>query len=122
MADFAIKPLDASTWPPFAALVERHGGVWGGCWCMSFHPEGIGRGKTAAQNRREKEGRVREGNARLGGGVVESYPEDASGRSVSNSFLHNGTVAMFEQQGFLRERQLGKNHWVVARTVSALRR
>jgi GNAT superfamily N-acetyltransferase len=130
---------------------------------MSFHPEGVGRGKTAAQNRSEKECRVREGNAhaalvydggtcvgwcqfgapdelprikhrrvyqeglthlphwritcffvdkgcrgqgvavaalrgalqeiaRLGGGTVESYPEHVAGRSVSASFLHNGTT------------------------------
>lgn len=30
-------------------------------WCMAFHVEGVGRGKTASQNRAEKEGRVREG-------------------------------------------------------------
>ena len=57
------RPLDESTWPDFAALVERHNGVWGGCWCMGFHAEGVGRSKTAAQNRAEKEARVREGRA-----------------------------------------------------------
>ena len=36
--------------------------------------------------------------ARLGGGTVESYPEDAEGRSASAAFLHNGTVAMFERR------------------------
>jgi GNAT superfamily N-acetyltransferase len=56
--------------------------------------------------------------ARLGGGIVESYPEDVEGRSVSASFLHNGTVAMFESQGFERTRRLGKHHWVVTRTVA----
>ena len=30
---------------------------------MAFHPEGVGRGKSAAQNRAEKECRVREGTA-----------------------------------------------------------
>ncbi len=30
---------------------------------MSFHPEGIGRGRTAAQNRADKEARVRAGRA-----------------------------------------------------------
>jgi len=190
--NFIIKPLEPSTWPDFAALVERHNGVWGGCWCMSFHPEGVGRGKSAAQNRAEKECRVRQGAAhaalvydgaacvgwcqfgspdelprikhqrayrdgltrlpswritcffvdkahrgrgvaaaalkgalqqiaRLGGGTVESYPEDVAGRSVSSSFLHNGSVAMFEQQGFERIRPIGKNHWVVAKTVSVKR-
>jgi hypothetical protein len=30
---------------------------------------------------------------------VESYPEATEGRSVAGSFLHNGTVSMFERQG-----------------------
>lgn len=55
--------------------------------------------------------------ARLGGGTVESYPEDTEGRSVSASFLHNGTVSMFEGHGFERVRRLGTHHWVVARVV-----
>jgi hypothetical protein len=42
MASFGVKALDETTWPDFAQLVERHNGVWGGCWCMSFHPEGVG--------------------------------------------------------------------------------
>jgi len=190
MPEFVVKPLSPSTWPHFAALVERHNGVWGGCWCMAFHAQGVGRGKTAAQNCSDKQCRVREGTAhaalvyhsstcvgwcqfgspeelprikhqrayrdgltglpdwritcffvdkgyrgkgvaaaalqgamqeiaRLGGGAVESYPEDAAGRSVSSSFLHNGTVSLFEKQGFKRTRRLGKNHWIVARVVAA---
>ena len=189
MAAFTTKPLDETTWPDFAGLVERHNGVWGGCWCMSFHQEGFERHRGAEQNRSDKEARVREGRAhaalvfdgdtcigwcqfgpteelprikaaraygegltvlpdwritcffvdkayrrkgvaaaalagalqqieRLGGGTVESYPEDAEGRSVSSSSLHNGTVAMFEQQGFSRNRRIGKDRWVVARTVA----
>lgn len=192
MPDFAVKPLGPSTWPDFAALVEKHHGVWGGCWCMAFHPEGVGRGKAAAQNRIEKECRVRAGTAhaalvydggdcvgwcqfgspdelprikrqrayrdglarlpdwrivcffvdkgyrgrrvaavaldgalreieRLGGGTVESYPEDVAGRSVSASFLHNGSVSMFEKAGFERTRPIGKNHWVVTRVLPASR-
>jgi ribosomal protein S18 acetylase RimI-like enzyme len=182
------RALDTSTWADFAALVERHNGVWGGCWCMGFHPEGVGRKKTPQQNRSEKEARVREGRAHaalvydgatcvgwcqfgapdelprikhrraytaelqalpdwritcffvdskyrrnsvaatalagalreiaaLGGGIVESYPEDTAGRKVSSSFLNNGTVAMFEGQGFERTRRIGKHHWVVAKRV-----
>jgi GNAT superfamily N-acetyltransferase len=189
MAGFSVRPLDESTWPEFARLVERHNGIWGGCWCMSFHAEGVGRGRTAAQNRSEKESRVREGRAhaalvydgttcvgwcqfgpteelpriknqrayreeltalpgwritcffvdksyrgkgvaslalegalreiaRLGGGTVESYPDDMEGRSMSASFLHNGTVAMFERQGFVRTRRLGKSRWVVAKVLT----
>ncbi len=54
---------------------------------------------------------------RLGGGRVESFPEDAEGRAVSSSFLHNGTLAMFEQAGFARQRPLGKDRWLVALDV-----
>jgi hypothetical protein len=48
---------------------------------------------------------------------VESYPEDATDRKVSGSFLHNGTVAMFERHGFSRNRRIGKHRWVVSRVV-----
>lgn len=48
------KPLTAETWADFAALVEAHNGVWGGCWCMGFHPEGVGRGHTPEGNRDAK--------------------------------------------------------------------
>ena len=54
---------------------------------------------------------------RLGGGTVESYPEDTTGRKVSWSFLHNATVDMFERHGFERGRRIGKNRWVVSRRV-----
>jgi GNAT superfamily N-acetyltransferase len=182
--DFRVRPLDVTTWPDFASLVNRHNGVWGGCWCLNFHEEGAPGIRTPEERKRLKEMRVREGRAhaalvydgttcvgwcqfgatdelprikhrrtyiqelgvlpdwritcffvdkkyrrrgvssaalkgaldeiaRLGGGKVESYPEEAGGRSVSSSFLHNGTLAMFENYGFKRVRRLGKNHWVV---------
>jgi GNAT superfamily N-acetyltransferase len=191
MSDYTTKPLGPETWPDFAELVEANNGVWGGCWCMGFHPEGVGRHKTPEQNRAEKELRVREDRAhaalvyegdacvgwcqfgvpdelpriksrrayesglegpddrsdwritcfyvnkgqrgqgiaaaalagaldeiaRLGGGTVESYPEDTSDRKVSGSFLHNGTLAMFEQLGFERIRLIGKSRWVVRKLV-----
>ena len=189
MNTFCIKALDQNTWPDFARLVEKHNGVWGGCWCMAFHPEGIGKGKTPGQNRAEKELRVLEGRAhaalvyagaqavgwcqfgspeelpriklrkeyqaaqtaapqwlitcffvdketrgqgvaeaalrgaleeiaRLGGGTVEGFPEDVAGRSVSSSFLHGGTLGLFERLGFERSRRLGMHHWVVTRSVA----
>jgi GNAT superfamily N-acetyltransferase len=55
----------------------------------------------------------------LGGGTVESYPEDVGNRNVSASFLYNSRMSMFERQGFERVRRIGKNHWVVAKVVSA---
>ena len=188
MAELRVRPLDTTTWPDFAALVERNNGVWGGCWCMGFHSEGVGKGHTAEGNRRAKEQRVREGRAhaalvfdgadcvgwcqfgptnelprikhrrvyeeglttppdwritcfyvdrgrrkagvaaaaldgalaeigRLGGGTVESYPEDIAGRAVSSSFLHNGALSIFEARGFVRDRRIGKHHWVVTKVV-----
>jgi hypothetical protein len=41
-----VRPLDESTWPAFAALVERNNGIFGGCWCIGFHPEGAGKDRT----------------------------------------------------------------------------
>ena len=40
---------------------------------------------------------------------MESYPEDVEGRSVSTSFLHNGTVSLIERHGFERTRRIGKH-------------
>src|SRR5579864_3873943 len=35
----SAKPLTRETWPAFARLVEKHNGIFGGCWCISFHLE-----------------------------------------------------------------------------------
>lgn len=185
MSQFGVAPLSLATWPDFAALVGRHNGVWGGCWCLGFHPEG----KEPGPHRQEqKRCRVRDGNAHaalvfdgrtcvgwcqfgsceeltrikhlreyrqqitvlpewritcffvdaayrgrgvsavaltgaleeihhLGGGTVESYPEDANGRKVSGSFLYNGNLSIFERNGFDRVQRLGKNHWVMSKVV-----
>ena len=51
------------TSPAFAALVEQNNGIFGGCWCMGFHPEGTGKGSTAELNRDRKLARVRAGTA-----------------------------------------------------------
>ena len=66
MSAYTVKALDESTWPGFAELVERNNGVFGGCWCMGFHPEGLsgaGGKATAAVNRERKLDRVRAGTA-----------------------------------------------------------
>jgi GNAT superfamily N-acetyltransferase len=60
---YTVKALDESTWDAFAALVERNNGVFGGCWCMGFHPEGVGKETTFALNRERKLERVRAGTA-----------------------------------------------------------
>ena len=58
---YAVKALDQSTWAAFAALVERNNGIFGGCWCMGFHPKESW--TDVAQKRAAKEQRVREGKA-----------------------------------------------------------
>ncbi len=182
-----VEPLTPATWPAFARLVERHDGIWGGCWCVEFHAEGQARnaGRRALKERKVGEGSThaalvfdgptcvgwcqfgspaelprikhlrvyREGLeslpdwritcffvdkahrgrgvasaalagalrliAEAGGGLVESYPEDVEDRAVSASFLYNSRLAMFERQGFVRQRRLGKHHWVVSKRVPA---
>ena len=187
MARYTTRPLGPSTWDAFADLVERHNGVWGGCWCMGFHPEGV----KGADHRAQKELRVNNGEAhaalvfdgercvgwcqfgspeeltrikfgkayrdgaapdasepdwritcffvdkehrhsgvaavalkgalreiaRLGGGVVESMPEDVEGRKTSGSFLFNASLSIFEREGFTRTRKLGKHAWLVTKKV-----
>jgi ribosomal protein S18 acetylase RimI-like enzyme len=57
------KPLSPETWPAFARLVEKHNGIFGGCWCISFHLE---QGETRhgpAAYRAMKEARVQEDRA-----------------------------------------------------------
>jgi ribosomal protein S18 acetylase RimI-like enzyme len=57
------RPLTPETWPAFARLVEKHNGIFGGCWCIAFHLE-PGQGHLgAAAYRSMKQARVREGRA-----------------------------------------------------------
>jgi GNAT superfamily N-acetyltransferase len=183
---YTIKPLDESTWDAFAALVDRNNGVFGGCWCIGFHPEGGDKTLTPALRRQRKLERVREGKthaalvfedddcvgwcqfgapdelpriksraaydkgqsippkwriacnfvgkghrrqgvataalagaldliARLGGGTVEGYPEEAG--AVPAGFLFNGALSTYERLGFTRDRKIGKHRWVVMKVV-----
>ncbi len=59
----SVRPLDADTWPAFAALAERHNGVWGGCWCLAFHPKEPDMGESPEGNRAVKQRLVEEGRA-----------------------------------------------------------
>jgi hypothetical protein len=56
---YTTRMLDDDTWEDFTSLVEANNGVWGGCWCMGFHPEGVGPDRTAEQNREAKREHVR---------------------------------------------------------------
>lgn len=187
MTTLLTKALDDTTWEAFADLVDRDGGVWGGCWCLEFHAEGKEVGGYEAR-RDEKRRLVADGRAQaslvfdgdlcvgwcqfgptaelvniksrrayeaelgalpdwritcfytgkghrrkgvadaalagalaliaeLGGGTVESYPEDTVDRKVSGSFLHNATLATFERHGFVRERRIATHRWVVRAVV-----
>jgi GNAT superfamily N-acetyltransferase len=59
---FTTELLTPETWDDFAGLVEANNGVWGGCWCMGFHPEGVGRaGQTVEGNRAAKRAHVERG-------------------------------------------------------------
>lgn len=188
---FTVKPLTPETWDAFAALVERHNGIFGGCWCIWFHPDCAERGQGYEGNRALKRTLVDQGEAHAalvfdgdravawceygtpqelpnihhrkeyeargeplpdyrltcifidkgyrrkglskialqgaldliaqqGGGVVEGYPQDLSdGRRVGNSFLYNGTRALYERAGFTYQGPKGKNHTVMRRTVAA---
>ena len=60
---YTIKALDHSTWTAFAALVECNNGIFGGCWCIGFHPEGGDRAAQGEVNRERKHDRVRSGTA-----------------------------------------------------------
>ena len=57
---YQIRPLDSSTWEAFAELVERNNGIFGGCWCIGYHPEC---GQQGIDYRAAKERRVRSGEA-----------------------------------------------------------
>jgi hypothetical protein len=180
---YTTKALDESSWDAFARLVEANNGVFGGCWCMGFHPDDS---RDPVLNRERKLARVLAGTAhaalvfdggdcvgwcqfgvpgevpkiknraayektltalpdwriacnfvgkghrregvaaaalagaleliaRLGGGNVEGYPEDAG--SVPAGFLFNGALSTYEKLGFMRDRKIGKHRWVVTKVV-----
>ena len=185
---YDTRLLTPETWDDFAALVEANNGVWGGCWCMGFHPEGLGghrggppRGQAArtpgtapctrcscttatrrwagassarpascrtsrtprptrrtsielptwrigciftGSKHREK-GVARaavtaalEEIRKAGGGVVEAYPEQVVDRKPQRgAYLHTGPETLYEDLGFVRDRQIAKWRWVMRRTV-----
>jgi len=186
--DYSIRSLSADTWAAFAALVERHNGIFGGCWCVWFHPECAERGQSYEGNRDLKKRLVESGEAHAalvmigdeaiawaeygtpaelptihhrkqylaeadllpdyrvtcifvdkryrgqgyakvaldaaldliaaqGGGVVEGYPHEIGEKRMNNSFVYNGTRAMYEEAGFVFVRPKGLKNTVMRRTV-----
>ncbi|MEZ5343342.1 MAG: hypothetical protein R2706_18460 [Acidimicrobiales bacterium] len=60
---YTVRALDASTWDAYADLIERNNGVFGGCWCLGFHPEGGEKGVPLDEKRERKRLRVVSGTA-----------------------------------------------------------
>jgi GNAT superfamily N-acetyltransferase len=183
---YTISALAPDTWEPFAAMMERHNGVFGGCWCTWFHTLHDEKSFSAEGNRELKRMLVDEDRAhaalvldgdqavawcqfgtpaelpniyhgkqydaetelepdyritclfvdkkhrhqglssvalrgaldlisRAGGGVVEGYPHDNSGKKVS--VLYDGTRKLFEEAGFVYVRPKGSRNCVMRREV-----
>jgi ribosomal protein S18 acetylase RimI-like enzyme len=70
-----VRPLNASTWDAFAELVERNNGVFGGCWCLGFHPESAERGmnRRAAKHERVMRGEAHAALAFDGEGKAQGW-------------------------------------------------
>ncbi|MGW6197913.1 GNAT family N-acetyltransferase [Kribbella sp. NPDC055110] len=61
--ELTVRALAPETWDAFAALAERHNGVWGGCWCTYFHTMHNEKTFDAESNRELKHRLVLEGRA-----------------------------------------------------------
>ncbi|WP_375423039.1 GNAT family N-acetyltransferase [uncultured Friedmanniella sp.] len=85
-AAWSVVPLDGERWDGFADLVERNNGIFGGCWCIGWHPEC---GQRGISHRDVKEQLVRDGRAQAAlvldpGGAVQGWcqygpPEELPG-------------------------------------------
>jgi hypothetical protein len=62
-AQLTVRALTTDTWGAFADLVDRHNGVFGGCWCTYFQTMPAEKTYEAQSNRELKERFVREGKA-----------------------------------------------------------
>lgn len=83
---YSIHELDASTWDAFAELVERNNGVYGGCWCIGYHPEC---GQKDIDHRTVKEDRVRTDRAHAAlvvdeNGAAQGWCQYGSPEELSN--------------------------------------
>lgn len=83
---YSIRPLSASTWGAFAELVERNNGVYGGCWCIGYHPEC---GHRELNYREVKEDRVKSGRAHAAlvfdeDGMAQGWCQYGSVEELSN--------------------------------------
>ncbi|WP_235530665.1 GNAT family N-acetyltransferase [Phycicoccus sp. Root563] len=53
--ELRVEALGPDTWAAYAALMERHNGVFGGCWCTYFHTMAGEKTYDADSNRALKE-------------------------------------------------------------------
>ena len=60
---YEVRALTPETWSAFDDLVIRHHGIFGGCYCIAFHPDGPERGQGKEANRALKKRFVEEGTA-----------------------------------------------------------
>jgi hypothetical protein len=56
---FSVRELGSTTWPDFERVVEKHNGVWGGCWCVAFHLKRSDEKEWTGKHRALKEKLVR---------------------------------------------------------------
>ncbi len=63
MADHRVEALTSQTWGAYARMMERHHGVFGGCWCTYFHTMAGEKTYDADLNRSLKQRLVEEGRA-----------------------------------------------------------
>ena len=63
MADHRVEALTRQTWDAYTRLMERHNGVFGGCWCTWFHTLSGEKTYDADDNRALKQRLVEEGRA-----------------------------------------------------------
>jgi GNAT superfamily N-acetyltransferase len=88
--ELTIRALTADTWDAFADLVERHNGVFGGCWCTYFQTMHEEKTFDRQSNRDLKERLVREGRAHAAlvfdGDVAVGWAEFGSCAELPNIY------------------------------------
>jgi GNAT superfamily N-acetyltransferase len=87
-SELTVRALTPETWGAFAELVERHNGVFGGCWCTWFHTMQDEKTFDRDSNRELKERLVREGKAHAAlvfdGDVAVAWAEFGSCAELPN--------------------------------------